>query len=41
MTERLYLDHPYQHESTAEIGRARIVRIDNKGRENRRFYWEV
>ena len=27
--------------STAEIGRARITKFDNKGRENKRFYWEV
>jgi Ser-tRNA(Ala) deacylase AlaX len=27
--------------STAEIGRARVVRFDNKGKENKRFYWEL
>src|SRR5262245_58073921 len=27
--------------STAEIGRARVAKFDNKGRENKRFYWEV
>ena len=27
--------------STGEIGRARITKFDNKGRENKRFYWEV
>ena len=27
--------------STAEIGRARLTKFDNKGRENKRFYWEV
>ncbi len=27
--------------STKEIGRARIVKIDNKGKDNRRFYWEL
>jgi misacylated tRNA(Ala) deacylase len=27
--------------STAEIGRARIVRFDNKGKDNKRFYWEL
>ena len=27
--------------STDEIGRARIVRLDNKGKNNRRFYWEL
>jgi misacylated tRNA(Ala) deacylase len=27
--------------STAEIGRARVTKFDNKGRENKRFYWEV
>ncbi len=25
--------------STAEIGRARIERFDNKGKDNKRFYW--
>jgi misacylated tRNA(Ala) deacylase len=25
--------------STAEVGRARIVRFDNKGKDNKRFYW--
>lgn len=27
--------------STAEIGRARVVRFDNKGKDNKRFYWEL
>ncbi len=27
--------------STAEIGRARIARFDNKGKDNKRFYWEL
>ena len=27
--------------STAEIGRARLVRFDNKGKDNKRFYWEL
>jgi misacylated tRNA(Ala) deacylase len=27
--------------ATGEIGRARVVKLDNKGRENRRFYWEL
>jgi misacylated tRNA(Ala) deacylase len=27
--------------STAEVGRARVVRFDNKGRDNKRFYWEL
>src|SRR5215471_5291643 len=27
--------------STGEIGRARIAKLDNKGRDNKRFYWEV
>jgi misacylated tRNA(Ala) deacylase len=27
--------------STREIGRARIARLDNKGKDNKRFYWEV
>jgi misacylated tRNA(Ala) deacylase len=27
--------------STAEIGQARIVKFDNKGKDNKRFYWEV
>jgi misacylated tRNA(Ala) deacylase len=27
--------------STAEIGRARIRRFDNKGKDNKRFYWEL
>jgi Ser-tRNA(Ala) deacylase AlaX len=50
---RLYLDDPYQREfdaeviesaggwSTGEIGRARIVKFDNKGKDNKRFYWEA
>jgi len=27
--------------STREIGRARIARFDNKGKDNKRFYWEL
>ncbi len=27
--------------TTAEVGRARIVRFDNKGKDNKRFYWEL
>jgi misacylated tRNA(Ala) deacylase len=27
--------------STAEVGAARIVKFDNKGRDNKRFYWEL
>jgi misacylated tRNA(Ala) deacylase len=27
--------------STAEIGRARIAKFDNKGKDNKRFYWEL
>lgn len=27
--------------STGEIGRARVVKFDNKGRENKRFYWTL
>jgi len=27
--------------STAEIGRARIGKFDNKGRDNKRFYWDL
>ncbi|MBI5069436.1 MAG: alanyl-tRNA editing protein [Deltaproteobacteria bacterium] len=27
--------------STAEIGRARMVKFDNKGKDNKRFYWEL
>ncbi len=26
---------------TGEIGRARVAKLDNKGRDNRRFYWEL
>ena len=26
---------------TSEVGRARIVKFDNKGKENKRFYWEL
>lgn len=26
---------------TSEIGRARIVKFDNKGKDNKRFYWEL
>ena len=27
--------------STAEIGPARLIRVDNKGRDNTRFYWTL
>ena len=27
--------------STAEIGPARLIRVDNKGRDNSRFYWTL
>jgi misacylated tRNA(Ala) deacylase len=27
--------------STAEVGRARVVKFDNKGKDNKRFYWEL
>jgi misacylated tRNA(Ala) deacylase len=27
--------------STAEIGRTRVDRFDNKGKDNKRFYWEL
>jgi len=27
--------------STAEIGRARLVKFDNKGKDNKRLYWEL
>jgi misacylated tRNA(Ala) deacylase len=27
--------------ATSEVGRARIVRFDNKGKDNKRFYWEL
>ena len=27
--------------STAEIGRARVERFDNKGKDNKRFYWTL
>lgn len=27
--------------STAEIGAARLVKFDNKGKDNKRFYWEL
>lgn len=27
--------------STGEIGQARIVKFDNKGKDNKRFYWEL
>jgi len=27
--------------STAEIGRARVAKFDNKGKDNKRFYWEA
>jgi misacylated tRNA(Ala) deacylase len=26
---------------TAEIGRARVAKFDNKGKDNKRFYWEL
>ncbi len=27
--------------STREIGRARVAKFDNKGKDNKRFYWEL
>jgi len=27
--------------ATSEIGHARVVRFDNKGKDNKRFYWEL
>jgi misacylated tRNA(Ala) deacylase len=27
--------------STGEIGQARLVKFDNKGKDNKRFYWEL
>jgi misacylated tRNA(Ala) deacylase len=27
--------------STAEIGPARVVKFDNKGKDNKRLYWEL
>ena len=30
--------HPHD---TAEIGRAHIVKRENKGRDNKRFYWTL
>jgi len=30
--------HPHD---TAEIGRARLVKRENKGRDNKRFYWTL
>ena len=27
--------------STAEVGRVRLVRFDNEGRDNKRLYWEL
>ncbi|HEX6838641.1 MAG TPA: hypothetical protein VF334_18815 [Polyangia bacterium] len=27
--------------TTAEIGRARLAGFDNKGRDNKRFHWEL
>jgi misacylated tRNA(Ala) deacylase len=27
--------------STGEIGQARIVKFDNRGKNNKRFYWEL
>lgn len=27
--------------STSEIGRARVAKVDNKGKDNKRFYWEL
>ena len=27
--------------STGEIGQARVARFDNKGKDNKRFYWEL
>jgi misacylated tRNA(Ala) deacylase len=27
--------------ATGEVGRARLVKFDNKGKDNKRFYWEL
>jgi len=27
--------------ATSEIGRARVLKFDNKGKDNKRFYWEL
>jgi misacylated tRNA(Ala) deacylase len=27
--------------ATGEVGRARVLKFDNKGKENKRFYWEL
>ena len=27
--------------STGEIGEARVVKFDNRGKNNKRFYWEL
>lgn len=27
--------------STSEIGRTRVAKFDNKGKDNKRFYWEL
>ncbi len=27
--------------TTAEVGRARLVKFENKGKDNKRFYWEL
>jgi misacylated tRNA(Ala) deacylase len=27
--------------STGEIGRVKVVKLDNKGRDNKRLYWEL
>jgi misacylated tRNA(Ala) deacylase len=27
--------------ATGEIGRARLDRFDNKGKDNKRFYWDL
>lgn len=41
---KLYLDEAcggtHVH-STSEIGPAHVARFDNKGKDNKRFYWEL
>jgi misacylated tRNA(Ala) deacylase len=27
--------------ATGEIGKARLVKFDNRGKSNKRFYWEL
>jgi misacylated tRNA(Ala) deacylase len=27
--------------ATGEVGRARVLKFDNKGKDNKRFYWEL